>query len=262
MTPIALTIAGSDPSGGAGLQADLKTFHAHGVYGASVVTLITVQNTVSVTRVEVLDAELVRQQLDAVLDDLDVGAAKTGALGSAEVVDVVAAAVARRGLRLVVDPVMISKHGHALLGPEASKAMRERLLPVAYLVTPNGPEAEALTGITVRDVAGARAAARAIAAQGPRNVLVKGGHLEDERAIDVLFADGELHELDAPRIRTRAGHGTGCTLSAAITARLARGDSLLDAVAGAKRWLTRALEQAPDVGRGIGPVEHRLPVED
>lgn len=258
MTPIALTIAGSDPSGGAGLQADLKTFHAHGVYGAAAVSLITVQNTVSVRRVELLDAGLVREQLEAVLEDLEVRAAKTGALGDAAIIEAVAQSVGRRALPLVVDPVMISKHGHALLDPSAVSALRERLLPVAHLVTPNAPEAEALSGVRVRDLAGAREAARAIASLGARNVLVKGGHLEGERAVDLLLADGVFHELAAVRVTTRAGHGTGCTLSAAITARLARGEALLDAVAGAKRWLTRALELAPDVGHGIGPVEHRL----
>lgn len=261
MTPIALTIAGSDPSGGAGLQADLKTFHAHGVYGASVVTLITVQNTVSVRRVEVLDGTLVREQLDAVLDDLDVAAAKSGALGNAEIVRVVAEAVRRRRLRLVVDPVMISKHGAPLLDPIASRALVEELLPVAFLVTPNLPEAGALLGREVRDLASARDAARAIADLGPPAVLVKGGHLLGDRAVDVLFAEGALHELDAARIETRAGHGTGCTLSAAITARLSRGEALGAAVVGAKRWLTVALERAPEIGHGISPVEHRLPLD-
>lgn len=260
--PIALTIAGSDPSGGAGLQADLKTFHAHRVYGASVVSLITVQNTVGVTRVDVLDPTLVAEQLAAVRGDLDVGAAKTGALGSAGVVDVVVTSIRARPLRLVVDPVMISKHGAALLDTDAERALRERLIPLAYLVTPNAPEAARLSGIEVNDVASAREAALRIGKCGVRNVLVKGGHLAGDTCVDVLFAEGEMHELTSPRVVTTAGHGTGCTLSAAITARLARGESLLDATTKAKAWLASALASAPRVGHGIGPVDHDAPVPD
>lgn len=261
MTPIALTIAGSDPSGGAGLQADLKTFHQHRVYGTSVVTLLTVQNTVGVRRVSVLEPDLVREQLEALLDDVPPSAAKTGALGSVAVVRTVAELARGFAFPLVVDPVMISKHGAPLLDADARAAVRDALLPRATLVTPNGPEAEALAGRPVRNAAGARDAARAIADLGARGVLVKGGHLEDEHAVDVLFWEGAIHELSAPRVVTRAGHGTGCTLSAAIVARLALGRSMPEAVEGAKRWLGEALARAPAIGRGVGPVDHLTPID-
>ena len=259
-TPIALTIAGSDPSGGAGLQADLKTFHQHQVYGMAVVSLLTVQSTRGVARVEVLAAELVGAQLDHLLADVTPGAAKTGALGSAAVIEAVAARAAGQPWPLVVDPVMVSKHGHALLAPEAGAAMRARLAGVSFLFTPNGPEAEALLGRPVRTVAQAREAAVALARLGPRHVLVKGGHLEGDTAVDVLLADGVLHELASPRVDTPHTHGTGCTLSAAIAARLARGEGVVQAVTLARAWLLEALQHPPEVGGGLGPVGHLTPV--
>lgn len=254
MIPVALTIAGSDPSGGAGLQADLKTFHQHGVYGEAVVTLVTVQNTVSVERVVTLDAELVRAQVLAVVDDIAPQAVKTGALGSALIVRTIAELSNRLPL-LVVDPVMISKHGARLLPEDAIDAFRTALLPRAHLVTPNTHEAEALSGIAVTDVASARLAAENIARLGPHAVLVKGGHLVGD-PVDVLFADGAFHEFVGTRVSTEHTHGTGCTLSAAITARLARGVPLPDAVSGAKFWLSEALRSAPGLGHGVGPVNH------
>lgn len=259
MTPIALTIAGSDPSGGAGLQADLKTFHQHRVYGASVVTLVTVQSTQGVRRVDVLGADLVTQQLACVLDDFTPGAAKTGALGNAAVVEAVGAAAARFTFPLVVDPVMISKHGHPLLDGAATEVLMKALLPHAFLVTPNTPEAAALTGRRVETVAQARDAAKAIADLGPKNVLVKGGHLSGD-PVDVLLHDGQVVELHGIRVESPHTHGTGCTLSAAITAQLARGVALPGAVQRAKAWLTEALKAPPVVGRGIGPVNHLAPV--
>jgi hydroxymethylpyrimidine/phosphomethylpyrimidine kinase len=259
-TPIALTIAGSDPSGGAGLQADLKTFHQHRVYGMAVVSLVTVQSTRGVARVEVLPADLVAAQLDHLLADVTPGAAKTGALGSAALIEVVAARAGGWGFPLVVDPVMVSKHGHPLLAPEAQAAVRARLAPAAFLFTPNGPEAEALLGTPVRTLAQARDAAVRLGRLGPRHVLVKGGHLEGDRAVDVLLLDGVLHELAGPRVDSPHTHGTGCTLSAAITARLARGDGLLTAVSGARAWLLEGLAHPPEVGGGIGPVGHWGPV--
>ena len=258
--PVALTIAGSDPSGGAGLQADLKTFHQHRVYGMSAVTLLTVQNTTGVDRVDVLDPRLVVAQIDAVTCDIPPGVAKTGALGSREVVEAVADRAARFPFPLVVDPVMISKHGASLLPPDAQRALARLLLPHATLVTPNAPEAAALSGRPVRTLADAREAARTIAGAGARAVLVKGGHIEGD-AIDVLYADGALVELHAPRVDTRAGHGTGCSYAAAIAAWLARGASLEDAVRRAKRWLTAALASAPGLGRGVGPVNHFAPAD-
>ncbi|HEY8429878.1 MAG TPA: bifunctional hydroxymethylpyrimidine kinase/phosphomethylpyrimidine kinase [Sandaracinaceae bacterium] len=262
MTKVALSIAGSDPSGGAGIQADLKTFHQHGVYGAAAITLLTVQSTRGVRHVEVMRPELVRDQVAAVIEDVATHAAKTGALGSEGVVLQVAELAARFTFPLVVDPVMISKHGAPLLDEAASRALRDALLPRAALVTPNAHEASALSGIEVRDRASAREAALAIAELGPRAVLVKGGHLAGEEAVDVLFAEGALHELSAPRIDTTHTHGTGCTYSAAITARLARGETLLSAVTLAKRWLTEALRRAPGIGTGIGPVAHDAPLPD
>lgn len=259
MTPTALTIAGSDPSGGAGLQADLKTFHQHGVYGMAVVTLVTVQNTRRVSRVEVLSGELVGEQLDAVLEDIPPGAAKTGALGSAAVIEAVARRLAGARFPLVVDPVMVSKHGHRLIEPSAQEALVRRLLPCTFLLTPNAHEAAALAGAPVDTLAQAEDAARRIAALGPRAVLVKGGHLGEAGAIDVLWREGRVTHFEAPRVVTRHTHGTGCTASAAITARLARGEPLEDAIRGAKAWLTRALETAPGLGGGLGPVNHLAP---
>jgi len=264
MIDVALTVAGSDPSGGAGLQADLKTFHQHGVYGAAVVTLVTVQNTCGVAQVVPLDAALVGAQLDAVLDDVPPRAWKTGALGSRAVVEEVALRAARlavRGVPLVVDPVMISKHGAPLIDADARDALVRALLPHCALVTPNVHEAEALVGFAVRTVEDAQRATLAIAALGPRAVLVKGGHLEGAPT-DLLFDGRATHVLAGERIDTPHTHGTGCTLSAAITARLARGATLLEACAGAKAWLAEALRTAPGVGGGIGPVNHLAPVHD
>lgn len=260
VVPIALTLAGSDPSGGAGLQADLKTFHQHGVYGTSVVTLLTVQSTVAVARVDVLSPELVAQQLDHLLADFTPQAAKTGALGSTAVIEVLAMRAAHFTFPLVVDPVMISKHGQSLLEPEARHALTHRLLPHCFLVTPNAHEAEALTGKSVKTLSEARDAARRIADLGPKHVLVKGGHLETADAVDVLFSDGALHEFHAPRQASVHTHGTGCTSSAAITARLAKGQALVEAVAAVREWLSRAIATAPQVGRGIGPVNHFTPL--
>ena len=260
MPDVALTIAGSDPSGGAGVQADLKTFHQHGVYGTSVLTLVTVQNTRSVQRVEVLDPALVREQIEAVVSDIPPGAAKTGALGDARIVETVAEAAERFEFPLVVDPVMMSKHGAALLDEEARVALRELLLPRATLVTPNAPEASWLAGIDVVDRYSAREAAYAIAALGAWSVLLKGGHLGTDEAVDLLCVNGQVIELSAPRIDSPHTHGSGCTYSAAITARLALAEPLLAAVSDAKGWLTEAILSAARVGSGIGPVNHFAPV--
>ena len=246
---VALTIAGSDPSGGAGIQADLKTFHQHRVYGAAVITLITVQNTVGVTRVDCLDPELVRQQIEAVFTDLPVAAAKTGALGNAAVIRAVARAV--KG-PVVVDPVMVSKHGASLLAAEAVAALLADLFPVAALVTPNLPEAEALTGLVIRDRAAMAEAARRIPA---RAVLLKGGHLAGEAA-DLLWFDGIERWYPGERYETPHTHGTGCTYSAAITALLAHGVALPEAVGRAKQYIGGAIRTNPGLGHGSGPVNH------
>jgi hydroxymethylpyrimidine/phosphomethylpyrimidine kinase len=256
MTAIALTIAGSDPSGGAGIQADLKTFHQFGVYGEAVITLITVQNTTRVSRVEVLPPGLVAEQIAAVIEDIPPQAAKTGALGSAEMVATVARAAERFAFPLVVDPVMVSKHGLPLLADDAASAIRELLVPRAALVTPNVPEAEALTGGSIRCTEDMRCAARSLHAMGARAVLIKAGHLEAPVATDVLFDGAEFHEFPDERIATLHTHGTGCTYSAAITAGLASGQGLVEAVARAKRFIAEAIRTNPGLGRGSGPVNH------
>ncbi|MDR0842993.1 MAG: bifunctional hydroxymethylpyrimidine kinase/phosphomethylpyrimidine kinase [Acidobacteriota bacterium] len=264
--PVALTIAGSDPSGGAGIQADLKTFHQRGVYGAAAITLLTVQNTRRVSAVETLSPEFVEAQLRAVLEDIPPAAAKTGALGDEKIVRLIAAMAGEFPFPLVVDPVMISKHGHPLLTEAARRALVELLLPKAYLVTPNLPEAEELAGIPARDIESMKAAAKEIVARGAHAALVKGGHLEGKggvRAIDVLYSkETAVQCFDAPRFETRHTHGTGCTYSACITAELAKGRSLTDAVTLAKAFITRAIETAPGLGQGSGPVNHFATVTD
>ncbi|MEO0322248.1 MAG: bifunctional hydroxymethylpyrimidine kinase/phosphomethylpyrimidine kinase [Myxococcota bacterium] len=262
--PVALTVAGSDPSGGAGIQADLKTFHQHGVYGAAALTLLTVQNTRGVTEVAVQPPALVAAQVEAVTSDLTVSAAKTGALGSAEVVEAVAEALRGVGFPVVVDPVMISKHGAPLMDEAARSVFARAMLADVALLTPNAHEAEALTGRPVTTRAEAEVAARVFIDElGCGAVLVKGGHVDEAGdAVDVLLRRGQntpLH-VRSPRIATRHTHGTGCTYSAAITARLAGGDALEEAVRGAKAWLTEALRRAPGVGHGSGPVDHLTPL--
>jgi hydroxymethylpyrimidine/phosphomethylpyrimidine kinase len=255
-----MTIAGSDPSGGAGIQADLKTFHQLGVYGEAVVTLLTVQNTTGVSRVECIRASLVTEQIRAVLDDIPPGAAKTGALGNVEIVEAVAEIAGEFDFPLVVDPVMISTHGTPLVSADAREAIAMRLVPRAYLVTPNLEEAAALTGIEVSGIESMREAAARLCEMGAKAALVKGGHLPG-RPTDVLFANGEWREFDAERIETRHTHGTGCTYSAAITAELARGLELPEAIARAKRFMTEAIRTAPGLGRGSGPLNHHAEIE-
>ncbi len=254
MPPIALTIAGSDPGGGAGIQADLKTFHGFGVYGTAVVTLITVQNTTRLSRSVVLDAELVRDQIEAVLEDLAPSAVKTGALGSAAVVEAVSQ-IAFAG-PLVVDPVAMSSSGAPLLDPLAFRTLRDTLLPRATLAMPNLPEASQLAGMAIGNSDEMRVAARRIATLGPRAVLVKGGHLEQGDAVDILFSQGVFREFRSPRIDTRHTHGTGCAYSAAVTALLARGAELEDAIARGKAFVTEAIRTAPGLGAGHGPLNH------
>jgi hydroxymethylpyrimidine/phosphomethylpyrimidine kinase len=258
---VALTIAGSDPSGGAGIQADLKTFHQRGVYGTSVVTLLTVQNTQQVRAVEILSPELVAAQLQAVLEDIPPAAAKTGALGNYEIVRLIAEKGRNFGFPFVVDPVMVSKHGQQLMTEEARAAMAELLIPRAYLVTPNLPEAGELARMAVHDIATMEEAATKIAALGAEAVLVKGGHLESD-AIDVLYWKGKFTYYRSPRIHTPHTHGTGCTYSACITAELAKGRELSDAVETAKRYITKAIETNPGLGKGSGPVNHHARIDE
>lgn len=255
MRPVALTIGGSDPSGGAGIQADLKTFHQFGVYGEAVLTLLTVQNTVSVDRVECLAADFVLQQLHAVLDDIPPAAAKTGALGNAGIIEAIAEAAARFAFPLVVDPVMVSKHGTPLVSTDARAAIADKLIPRAALITPNLEEAAAVTGVEIRDEAGMRDAARRLRQMGARSILVKGGHLVGA-ATDILLDGDDWYEFPAPRIDTRHTHGTGCVFSAAITAELAGGATMPSAVARAKTYIWEAIRSSPGLGRGAGPVNH------
>jgi hydroxymethylpyrimidine/phosphomethylpyrimidine kinase len=252
----ALTIAGSDSGGGAGIQADLKTFAALGVFGTSAIVAVTAQNTLGVRSWIALPPEMVAAQIDAVIEDLGADAVKTGMLANAAIIEVVAERVRAHGLAtLVVDPVMVAKSGDPLLEPAAVAALRERLLPLALVVTPNRPEAEVLSGRPVRSLAEARDAARALVDLGARHAVVKGGHGEGP-AIDVLYDGHGFHEYEAPRIATRHTHGTGCTFASAIAAELAKGATVPEAVRRAKDYLTHALRHAPGLGHGHGPVHH------
>ncbi|MGN6699887.1 MAG: bifunctional hydroxymethylpyrimidine kinase/phosphomethylpyrimidine kinase [Thermomicrobiales bacterium] len=253
----ALTIAGSDSGGGAGIQADLKTFAALGVYGASVITAITAQNTVSVKAVHEIPTEIIAAQLDAVLSDIGADAAKTGMLSSAPIIATVAAGVRRYGLtKLVVDPVMIAKSGDRLLRADAVAALRTELLPLALVVTPNIPEAEVLAELTIATDDDRREAARRIAAFGPRYVVVKGGHAVGD-PVDFLFDGSTVIPIAAgPRVETKNTHGTGCTFSSAIAAGLAKGLAVEMAVREAKAYIAAALRASYAVGAGHSPVHH------
>lgn len=264
MVKVALTIAGSDPSGGAGVQADLKVFHAHGVYGAAAISLLTVQNTRGVTHVTPVAGELITAQIEAVCSDLAPSALKTSALPDAASVRAVANLLRALTVPIVVDPVLRASSGLALAagGGDLIAAFREALIPHAALVTPNLEEASALTGREVRDLESAQEAAHALCALGAHAVLVKGGHLEGE-ATDVLVTrTGLVRRFSSARVATRHTHGTGCTLSAAITARLALGEDLFDAVRHAKAWVTRCLSAPLGLGHGHGPLNHFVPVEE
>ncbi|MBT9177140.1 MAG: Hydroxymethylpyrimidine/phosphomethylpyrimidine kinase [Firmicutes bacterium] len=252
----ALTIAGSDSSGGAGIQADLKTFSALGVYGMSVITAVTAQNTCGVSAVQDISPAIISAQIEAVFSDIPVHAVKIGMVSKVETIETIAASLGRFAPRFVVlDPVMVAKSGHALIEPAAIAALRTRLFPLALLITPNIPEAETLLGEKIADVAAMERAARALYACGPRAVLVKGGHLDGE-AVDVLFDGHECRHFTAPRLAARHTHGTGCTLSAAIAALLARGYLLTEAVERAKTYISGAIAHAFPLGAGVGPVHH------
>ncbi|HEV8242171.1 MAG TPA: bifunctional hydroxymethylpyrimidine kinase/phosphomethylpyrimidine kinase [Thermoanaerobaculia bacterium] len=254
--PRLLTIAGSDSGGGAGIQADLKTFAAHGAYGMSVLTAVTAQNTLGVTAAHVLPVEIVRAQLDAVLADLGVDAIKVGMLATAAIVEAVADGLAAApAVPIIVDPVMVAKGGASLLADDAVDALRARLLSLATVVTPNLPEAERLTGRRIASERDRLAACEALAAAGCA-VLLKGGHGEGDEIVDLLWERGEVHRFAHPRQHTRATHGTGCTLSSAVAARLARGESLRAAVSGALEYLQSAIATAPGFGSGHGPLNH------
>lgn len=253
----ALTIAGSDSGGGAGIQADLKTFQALGCYGMSVITSVTAQNTLGVTGIHDVPPTIVAQQLEAVLSDLGTDAAKTGMLSNPAIVHAVAEVLDKYPVeKLVIDPVMISKSGHTLLQHNARGVLVKLLFPKAYLVTPNVPEAEVLTGVEIRTEDDLRRAGDKLLTLGPRHMLMKGGHLDSESATDFLFDGTTWQRFSAPRIETRHTHGTGCTYAAALTAGLARGLQLAEATATAKAYLTEAIRQAPGLGAGHGPLAH------
>ena len=255
--PVALSIAGSDSGAGAGIQADLKTFAAFGVYCVTVITAITAQNTVGVRAVQDVKADVIAAQLDAVAEDFAIAALKTGMLSTATIIEAVAAGIARHRLRpLVIDPVMIAKSGDRLLAQDAVDAMRRRLLPLAEVVTPNIPEAEVLARRPIRTREDRLAAARIIMDLGAHAVVIKGGHSDDDPIVDLLVDRQGVHEYRAARIVTTSTHGTGCTFSAAITAGLAAGRDLPDAVAGARDYLSHALATAPGLGHGHGPLNH------
>lgn len=250
----ALTIAGSDSGGGAGIQADLKTFAALGVHGMSAITAITAQNTVSVTGIMKVDPEIVRQQIKAVVEDIGVDAIKTGMLYSEDIIEVVRDEVSKIDVPLVVDPVMMSKTGAPLLRQEAMKAMEELLIPEATIITPNAHEAEKLAGIKVDDLKSMEEAAKRIAKLGAKGVVIKGGHVKEVEALDVLLYGGELYHLKAKRLSPDTTHGTGCSFASAIAAHLAKGLTVPQAVKEAKAFISEAIEHGLSVGRGIGPV--------
>ncbi len=254
--PRALSIAGSDSGGGAGIQADLKTFAALGVHGMTALTSITAQNTLDVTAVQDVDPDVVRAQIRAVADDIGVDAAKTGMLHTSEIIEVVAGEIEGYGFPVVVDPVMIAKSGAALLRPEAKDTMVGRLLPVATVVTPNAMEAEAISGIKIETLEDGRAAAEKISALGPEAVVVKGGHIlqREGMAIDVLLHGGEFTLLEAERYETKDTHGTGCSFSSAIAAELAKGGDIPSAVRVAKDFVNYAIRFGLRIGEGHGPL--------
>lgn len=255
--PVVLTVAGSDSGGGAGIQADLKTFHQWGVYGASTVTAVTAQNTRGVQKVHAAPASVVAAQIGSVADDFAVRAVKTGMLASADTVRAVAAALRKHDLGdYVLDPVMVATSGDRLLDPDAVAALREELLPLAALVAPNWPEAVVLTGVEEASVQGMERAARLLVDAGAGAALVKGGHLGGEEVVDVLWDGRSSRVLRGRRLSTRHTHGTGCSLSAAVAAGLALGRPLPEAVEAAVVWVRRAIAEAPGLGAGAGPINH------
>lgn len=251
-----LTIAGSDCSGGAGIQADLKTFSAHGVYGMSVITAITAQNTQGVTGVQNVDPDMIGQQLDAIFQDIEVDAVKVGMVSVPETIEIIAAKLRQYNApNVVIDPVMVSKSGFRLLEPEAKAKLISELLPLATVVTPNIPEGEDITGQTITTLEDMQTAAQAIYQMGAKNVLMKGGHRETD-ATDILFDGTDFYYFPAPRIASTNTHGTGCSLSSAIAACLGKGSDVFDAVRQGKDFVTVGIEQAYPVGKGVGPINH------
>ena len=263
--PCVLTIAGSDSGGGAGIQADIKTISANGCYAASVITSVTAQNTMGVETVYDLPAEVVAAQLDAVFKDIDFSCVKIGMLSNAEIIDTVAYKLEEYKIAPVaLDPVMVSTSGHALLRPDARESLKRRMIKLAKIVTPNIPEAEELSGIKITNIEDMKNAARIIGEMGAEFVLVKGGHSGGDEATDIMFKcdTGESRTYSEKRVETKNTHGTGCTLSSAIAANLAKGYDPFEAAERAKKYLTAALENTFDIGHGCGPVNHNIEIRD
>ena len=251
-----LTIAGSDSSGGAGIQADLKAFSAHGVFGMSVITAVTAQNTQGVFAVQDISREVIAKQIEAIFDDIEVDGVKIGMVSQVQTIEVIAEKLRYYAPQAVVlDPVMVSKSGYHLLNPEAEATLIKELLPLAMIVTPNIPEAEVMTNKSIHTLNHMEEAAKAIYQMGAKNVLLKGGHLEED-SIDILFDGQEFSYFSTSRIATKNTHGTGCTLSSAITANLALGYSLNNAISLAKEYITVAIENSISIGKGVGPTHH------
>jgi hydroxymethylpyrimidine/phosphomethylpyrimidine kinase len=251
-----LTIAGSDSCGGAGIQADLKTFSAHGTYGMSVITAVTAQNTTGVFDVHNIPSSVVGSQLDAVFSDISIAAVKIGMVSISDTIEVIAQKLLEyKPCNIVLDPVMISKSGCNLLQPSAMKALSTMLLPLASIITPNLPEAEALTNMVIADIEAMKKAAILLHNMGPKYVLIKGGHLKDA-STDILYDGNNFHFFEAKRIMTKNTHGTGCTLSSAIAANLALGLDIAMAVETSKKYITTAIEHSLDIGQGVGPTNH------
>ncbi|MGB2691446.1 MAG: bifunctional hydroxymethylpyrimidine kinase/phosphomethylpyrimidine kinase [Thermodesulfobacteriota bacterium] len=258
IVPRALTIAGSDSGGGAGIQADLKTFTALRVFGMSAITSVTAQNTTSVLGIMNLSPDFIELQIDAVLKDIGVDAVKIGMLSTKEIINSVAGKINEYGLKnIVLDPVMVAKGGESLLNPDAEETIIQELLPHATVLTPNIPEAEVISGLKISSVEDMKTAAQKIRTFGPENVLLKGGHLDKSTdAVDILYDGTDFFEFKTPRVDTKNTHGTGCTYSAAICAGLAKGFSILEAVKEAKNYVTFAIENSFDIGKGHGPLNH------
>ena len=255
--PVALTVAGSDSSGGAGIQADLKTFQALGVYGMSAITAVTVQDTRKVYAIQEINPDLVHDQIIRLFEDIKIDAVKIGMVSSISLIDAIAAALGKVSLPpVVLDPVMISKGGHALLRDDARQALVQKLFPLAEVVTPNIHEAEVLTGATIETQAAMESAAKKIIGLGAAKVVVKGGHMETRQATDILYDGSDFRRLGRRRVATTNTHGTGCTFSSAIAAHLARGYDFMQSVEHAKAYISGAIAQALNIGKGHGPTHH------
>jgi len=255
---LAMTIAGSDSGGGAGLQADLKTFQTFNVYGTSALTSVTAQNTTGVRSVENIKPEVVGDQIDMIMEDMGCDAAKTGMVSNKDIIEVISNKIQKHALnKLVVDPVMVAKSGARLLNQKAENTLIEKLVPLAYLLTPNIPEAELLSGLSIGNKSDMKVAAKKIHDLGPSNILVKGGRLEGEEALDIFYNGRDSLSLSAKRIDSKNTHGTGCTSSAAITACLAKGYSIVNSIKIAKEFISRSIENAPKIGQGYGPLYHK-----